>query len=236
MPRSNLRRIAFAAALSICPLSTALAVPLAPGGLVNPGGTTVAARPELGGPVINDDLLAFAIDPTPATPFTLVGGNVQNRVIRSGLTGDLVFAPRIRDTFNIDGGTFLITSFWIEGYGSFATDVDYRTDGPGDTGFSAISRSADGNRLTFRFDTPLAIDAIAPGLQQESLFPAVATDARSFSTTGRMRIFGHLDGAPSTTFQTSIGGVAVPAVPLPATAWLGVAGLGALGALRARRA
>ncbi|PWR01315.1 hypothetical protein DKT77_17275 [Meridianimarinicoccus roseus] len=213
----------------------AAALPLAPGGVIAPAGTTSAARPELGGIVINDNLLAFAIDPTPITPFTNVAGAVQNRVSVSNVTGDLIFGPRIRDTLNIDGGTFFITSFLIDGWGSFTTDVDFRTDGDGDTGFSSVSRSADGNRLTFRFDTPLQIDAIAPGAQEESLFPAILTDARSFNTNGRMRIIGYLGGDPNTIFSTEIGGIAVPQVPLPAGLWLSLAAFGALGAMRRRQ-
>jgi len=212
------------------------AAPLAPGGVIFPTGTTVAAEPDLAGTVINDNVLPFSIDPTPATPFTSVGGNVQNRVVRSDNTGTMIFGPRIRDTFNIDGGTFLIEAFRLVGYNGFATDVDFRTDGTGDVGFTSVSRSVDGDTMTFRYGTPLQIDAIAPGVQEESLFPSILTDGPSFTTTGRMTIFGTLRDDPDTLYSVSIGNVAVPAIPLPATLWLGLAGLGALGLAGRRRA
>ena len=132
-------------------ISSASALPLAPGAVIFPTGTTSAANPDLAGVNQNDNLIQFRMDPTPGTPFTDVGGNVQNRVTENA-SGNLIFGPRIRDTFNIDGGTFGILGFRLEGFGTFSTDVDFRTDGLGDKGFTSVSRSNDGNIMTFRYD------------------------------------------------------------------------------------
>ena len=203
----------------------ALAIPLAPNSVIFPGGATFT--PANSGLVIQDELLTFRMDATPATPLTDMGGTVQNRVVQNNLD-ELVFMPRIRDTFNIDGGTFGITAFRLEGFGTYDLDVDYRTDGLGDKGFTSVSRSLDGNIMTYRYDSPLLIDAIAPGLQEESLFPAIVSNATHFENTGKMTIFGQLHtkniGAPPTAIgnliSVEIAGLAVPApapVPLPAS-------------------
>ena len=233
----------------VCALMAAApawAAPLAPGGIINPTGTT-AADPVHGGiqTVINDNLIQFGIDPTPATPLTLMNGFVQNRVTDPVVGDNLRFAPRIRDTQFIEPGTFLIDSFSLTGYAGFSTDVEFRTDGLGDVGFESVSRSADGDRLNFRFDEFLRIDGIAPGLRQESLFPSIVTDAQAFNYSGTMTIVGYLlnldaNGAiipPSANdiFSVTIGGIAAPTtVPLPASAFLLIAGLAGLAGMRRR--
>ena len=216
----------------------AFSAPVAPGAVIFPTGTSFVADSELGGLVVNDDLLNFRMDPTPATPLTDVGGRVQNRVVRSNELGSLIFNPRIRDTFNIDGGTFGIVAFRLDGYAGWDLDVDFRTDGLGDKGITSVSRSVTGDLLTLRFNDPLFIDAIAPGVQQESLFTSIKTGARRFKNTGTMTIFGNLfsnaTGSPVASgdlVSVTIDGLAVPAVPLPAggvlivTAMLGLFGV-----------
>lgn len=221
----------------------AFAAPLAPGGVIFPTGTT-AADPVHGGVQVvqNDNLIPFQLDPTPAIPLNNVGGMVQNRVTRTQ-NGTLNFAPRIRDTFNIDGGTFVISAFRLRGFGTFDLDVDFRTDGLGDKGFTSVSRSVAGDLLTFRYGDPLFVDSIIPpGRQQESLFPSIVSNAKTFKTTGSMTILGYI--APLGTnaadpfaslMSVTIGGLAVPAVPIPASGLLLLAGLGGFGAMRLRR-
>ena len=218
-----------------------LSLSLAPGGVIFPSGTTFAADPEQGGVVQNDNLLNFRMDPTPGTPLTDVGGAVQNRVVESDVTNQLIFSPRIRNTFNIDGGRFGIVGFRLDGYAGWDTDVDFRLDGSGDKGFGSVSRSVSGDLLNFRYITPLFIDAIAPGLQEESLFPAIKTNATSFAATGTMQIFGQLfstqnSGPPVPTgdlISVRIDGVMAP-VPVPATGLLVLSAIGGLVALRRR--
>ncbi|MEM6308782.1 MAG: VPLPA-CTERM sorting domain-containing protein [Pseudomonadota bacterium] len=228
----------FAALESV--VGPALATPLAPGAVIFPTGVTFA-DPVHGGvqTVINDNLIGFSLDPTPITPLTTVGGNVQNRVTETA-GGTLNFAPRIRDTFNIDGGTFAISAFRLTGFGMFDLDVDFRTDGLGDKGFSSVSRSLSGDIMTFRYDDPLFIDAIIPpGRQEESLFPSIVSDATDYNFDGTMKIFGYVlplgATVPNPTadlISVTIDGVAVPTtlapVPLPASSLflaVGIAGL-----------
>ena len=214
----------------------ALAVPLVPGGVIFPTGTTSAARPELGGVVQNDNLIPFTINSTNGGLFT-TGGNVQNRVALSTLNNTLIFAPRIRDTFNLIGpNAFFISAFQLDGYAGWMTDVDFRTDGLGDKGFTSVSRSATGDLMTFRYDDPLQIDSIAPGLQEESLFPSILTDATDFALTGTMTIFGFVEGDPGNLLSVTVDGIAVPVapIPLPAGGWLLLMGLAGLAIARRR--
>jgi len=221
----------------------ASATALAPGGVVFPAGTTSAASPELvAGVVENDNLIPFVLDPDP-NAIGLVDGNVQNRVSRSQNLGDLIFAPRIRDTTNIEGNapTFAILGFDLFGFGNFATDVDFRTDSQGDKGPNSISRSADGNMLSFTYADPLLIDAFnPPGRQQESLFPSILTNAKDFDTTGRMIVYGRAVDAPigggiDPTGDIINVGIANIAVPVPEPASLVLLALGLLATQRRQR-
>ena len=193
--------------------------------------------------VLNDNLIQFRLDPTPETPLTDMGGQVQNRVTEISPT-TLRFAPRLRDTFNIEGGTYGIIGFQLTGFGDFDLDVDYRTDGLGDKGITSVSRSVSGDILTFRYDDPLLVDAVnPPGRQEESFFPSIVAEASDYALTGSMTIFAQLFEAPigvppdaiGDAFTVTIEGIAVPvppAIPLPASGVLLLAGLAGLRMMR----
>jgi len=222
----------------LAPVS-AMGATLLPDEVIFPTGVTFT--PENSGLVINDNMIQYRMDPTPITPFTDVGGNVQNRVMRNDF-GNLVFAPRIRDTFNIDGGTFGVIAFRLEGYGDFATDIDFRTDGLGEKPPTSVTRSMDGDSMIFRYDDPIFTDAIAPGVQETSFFPSIITDATAFDTTGSMTIFGQLfdTSRPNLPIvagdlvSVTVDGLAVPtaAIPLPAPVLMMGAALAGLIGLR----
>lgn len=227
----SLRTIFAALAISFALNGPAHAVAVNPGDFAFLPGTTAAANPELAGTVANDNLIAFDKF---ITAFQTIGGNVQNRVVESDDLGTLIFAPRIRDTYNIATVSYQITGFQLDGYAGWSTDINFRTDGLGDKGPSHVVRSVDGDTLTFAYTDPLHIDGIAPGLQEESLFPSILTDATSFSETGSMIIFGFLNEDPTEAFSIVIDGLAVP-VPLPAPFALLAGGLAML-ALRRKSA
>jgi hypothetical protein len=214
--------------------TTTQAAVLLPGNVIFPAGDTSATAPNSNGVVQNDNLIPFSI---PITTFTSVGGNVQNRVVLSNNLNTMVFGPRIRDTFNIATAGFEIIGFRLDGYAGWDTDVGYRTDGLGDKGPSSVSRSADGDLLTFRYEDPLFIAGIAPGLQEESLFPYIITDAPSYSLIGSMTIFGLDTAETDNLLSVTIDGLAVPSpVPIPAAAWLfGTALIGFVGFSRRRK-
>src|SRR5919197_6352120 len=85
-------KIAAVTAVAAAAIATQVgAVPLPPGGLVGTPGTTVAARPELAGVVIQDVLRPFAITSGPIT----VKGVVQDRIVKENATEKLDFYHRI---------------------------------------------------------------------------------------------------------------------------------------------
>lgn len=203
--------------------TTVNAAPLLAGGVIFPAGDTVATAPTTAGVVRNDNLISFSFD---FTPFTIVGGHVQNRVVESSILNTLVFSPRIRDTFNIATLGFDITGFSLDGYAGWNTDVGYRTDGLGDKGPSSVSRSADGDRLTFRYANPLFVSGLLGGPKEESLFPTIVTDATHYAFTGSMKLFGVDVAHPERLLSIEISGLAVPtSVTEPALAWLFGSGL-----------
>ncbi|MDT0596486.1 hypothetical protein [Glaciecola petra] len=173
--------------------------------------TTFAEQPRLGGSVLHDEIIDdFAI--IGGNPFFQVGVAVQNRVVRSTMTGELIFSPRIISLFNNTSGNFLIDSATIFGYSDFSLDVNYRTDGLGDRGPNQASRSADGDTLNFNFFTPLVVSNLFPNPQEDSYFFSLYSNATSYSLDGRMIIRGrHLD-YPGESFTLSYANIAIPTI------------------------
>ena len=231
-----LRHVIAAAALAVMG-APAVAAPLSPGSVIFPTGTTSAADPDLAGTVINDNLITATF----GGPLIIARYNVQNRVVRSTNLGSLIFAPRIRDPFNNGfASRFEIVAFRLTGFGdAMLSDVEFRTDGPYDKGPTSVSRSNDGDILTFRYGDPLLNDALnPPGVRDESYFPSIKTTATHFRNIGTMTLLGRSsDADPDDPLQSvTIRGIAVPAViPLPASGVLLIGGLAGLGALARRR-
>ena len=214
-----------------------VAAPLPVGGVIFPGGTTSAADPDLAGTIINDNLIPIGF----GGPLIVANYSIQNRVVRSDNSGALIFAPRIRNPFNNGFSTrFEIVAFRLTGFADATlTDVDYRTDGLGDKGFTSVSRSLDGDTLTFRYGDPLLNDAFdPPGVRDTSFFPSIKTTALHFRKTGTLTLLGRSsDADPDDPLQSvTIRGIAVPGVvPLPASGLMLIGGLAGLGALARRR-
>lgn len=204
-----------------------------PGSLGNLIGTTVAAEPDLAGVVVNDNLVSFSF---PATALTDASGSVQNRVVESHNLGTLIFAPRIRGTSNSGLGDFQILGFSLDGYAGWETDIEFRTDGLGDVGPDYVTRSADGDTLTFLYDSSDPIDMFSGIFGETSLFPTILTDAPSFSLSGTMTIFGIDVSDPTTILAVTLNGIAIPqAIPVPAPLVLFGSGAVLLGWIARRR-
>ncbi len=105
--------------------SLAHAVPLVPNTNVLLPGTTAAARPELVGTVVEDDLLPFSFDAA-ATGGT-ISGTVQSRVVRN-VGGTYDFSWRVTSDPNSAGvvGDLRLLSFFTGAY-----DADWFADGLG---------------------------------------------------------------------------------------------------------
>ncbi len=166
-------------------VSATYAVPLIPGSAVLLPGTTEAARPELAGVVLADQLVSFSVTiPTDQH----ITGMIQERVVRESGSGTLDFYWRVfNDSSSLNNlGFFRLGQFITGSY-----DADWRIDGLGtvnpDNAFLFVGPLGDVN---FEFTSGLA-----PG--EESRFMFLHTDATSYGLTATM------DVATPGTFEES---------------------------------
>lgn len=155
-------------------VTSAHAVLLTPDGAVLTNGTTDAARPELGGTIIADELRPFVgQDFFGNTIFT---GTVQTRVVRSDVDSTLIFYYRV---LNDATSSTSITSISARNFAGYTTDVDYRTDSLGSIGSTLATRDASGSNVNFQFiPSPIGNGEISPG--NSSYFFFIKTDATEY--------------------------------------------------------
>jgi hypothetical protein len=158
---------------------------LGKGQTVSLGGTTVAERPELAGGVIQDKLIDFEIHN--AAGDLIFKGRLQDRVVRSKISGALSFSFFIRDTRPDLPG--VITTVTRGNFANVSTDVEYRVDGVGHIGPKQSERDADGGEITFRFEA----GRLHAG--NDSRFFFILTDATEYAPELGTTILGTADGS-----------------------------------------
>ena len=182
------------AMLVAAPAAEARSVP--PGGSIDVTdpltGVSLADRPELAGIIIFEQTQPFAGD--------AFFGVLTTRVIREDVGGTLDFYYKVEQPLD---------SYSIKGFDSFTTDVDFRTDLPGDPllrGAIGVARSTDGDILNFNFGNG---------------FLFVQTNATQFALTGEGTF---PDDSGDSIARVSR--IAVPSViPLPPAVYAGLIGL-----------
>lgn len=204
----------------------AQAAPLTPGDTINVTGSTSVSNPELAGVVLQDSILTTNSVQVPPEANPLVNFadfDVQNRVVQSGTDGTMIFMPRILFGRNVTPFQLQVNRVEMFGFGDFAIDASYRTDGLGDRGPTFGTRSADGQTLSFDFGFPLVVSNLFSGPQEESYFFSLKSDATEFENSGRLSIFAQAvgDPVPGREYRFDVGRIAVPTavtpVPLPAS-------------------
>lgn len=150
------------------------AVPVVSGaGPVPTPGTTSAVRPDLAGVIVAEATRPFSV----VTSGGKAVGWVQDRVVRSNLTGTLDFYYRIHVDASSEVSLVKVTreSFYTWP-GTISTDVDWRIDGVGQRAPWRVWRSPEGDWVYIDHSGGAAI---RPG--ETSRFVFVKTDAKEYS-------------------------------------------------------
>ena len=150
------------------------------GGMVALGGTTYAARPELGGVVVRDALLPLDVHDSAGNP--IFKGTLQDRVVKENVSGTLDFYQTLRADPSMPTPAILDFVRRISFAGT-TTDVDYRTDGLGQPSLHpAVAKRPSAAEVDFEYGNGL----ISAG--QQTLFYFVKTNATSFDVNGKTEL------------------------------------------------
>lgn len=192
------------------------------------GGTTVAARPELAGTVIEDEIQAFSI------PGLNITGTVQSRVVREDGSGTLDFYWRVLVEPTSTGGG--VSAFRLGDFGfPHITDADWRIDGLGSAAPFVARVFNPANRpdgaINFLFTDPW-VGPGDPALNETgSRFFFLHTNATAYARTAHYDLLGGQSQTLSPSYET----FAPAAVPEPGTLTLLGLGLGVSSRLARRR-
>lgn len=220
--KTAFQTIIFCACIVVLFFSTSLTYSheLAPGNLVALHGTSSGQSPELVGEVLEDRLIPFQV----TNSFSLPGytrdvvfrGALQDRVVRSAETDNLIFSQRIRDIQDSSGTLAFVRRANFSGS---RADVEFRQDGAGTIGPYCAFRSATGDFVQFVFSGSgeAPDNAVCPSRsgspdlspQSESRFYEISTDANKYDLSGTTIIdveipivigFGSIGTAPNINF------------------------------------
>ncbi|WP_075793796.1 PEP-CTERM sorting domain-containing protein [Massilia putida] len=213
-----MKRVTLALALAALAMGSSAYAVVLPVGDTPLSGTTVAANPQLAGPIIADDTVPFSFAAYGGT----VSGSVQSRVVRSSVDGTLDFYWRVINDANSAGA---ITSLRIGNFFVPVYDADYRIDGSGDVAPDVARRFATPN-VNFLFGGASG-GTLGPGASSKFMF--FDTDATNYGRVASYDLTTLENGSISSTFST------FAPVPEPGTFALLAGGMGFLALAKCRR-
>lgn len=186
---SLISSLAFIGICILCCTLDCSAVVLTNGNWVTLKGTNSAAQKELAGRVVKDEIRDFEIRDSAGN--LLFKGQIQDRIVKSRMTGKLHFIQRIRNTKGgLPGAVIKVTR---KGFRGYSTDVNYRTDGLGNIGPTGATRDGTGDEVAFIFsigkmDHPEWIESAVPS-GSDSKFFHVVTNATNYNRKGVTTIY-----------------------------------------------
>ncbi len=179
----------------------AIGTDVPPGATVSLSGTTGILSPDFGGTVICDNLKTFVVRDDSGN--LVLTGEVQDRVSRSTTLNTLVFRLRVR---NLSGpGGAQLTGVARTGFRGVPTDVEYFTDGSGQVGPNSVTRSLDGNELSFAHQPNVIIPP------NEGRFTAALTSSPDYDLNASITLFAQASPS-SPVYTTTLEGIAGPGV------------------------
>ena len=209
------------------------AVTLLPGDSVPLFGTTTAAQPDIGGPVLVTQSANF--QQTDGTGNVLFSGTIEQRVRNYPLGGSGLLIDYQITNFIDNGGGFRITALRTNDYFDFMLDVDYRLDEMGDvapsTAFWPLQGDLSFNSapVTFNFS-----DLLLSGNTSRSMF--VVSPINDIPVFGGFGAELTVTGQSGDIFQVPFESFSA-IIPLPAAVWLFGSGLlGLIGIARRKKA
>jgi hypothetical protein len=158
--------------------TTAFAVILNPGQTVPTTGMSEAQDPNLAGLVIEDTLQPFTMTVN-GVAYT---GTLQDRVVEESSTGRLDFYYRIM----LNNQALKDSGLVVErtSYAGVWTDVNYRTDGLGNSSPTSALRSNNGGAVEFVYGKGVGL---LPGSNGSTTFAYIATNAKACNFGGVIR-------------------------------------------------
>lgn len=202
--------------------ATARAVIVNPGDTVLISGTTVAARPELAGPILADVLIPYSF--TDTVTGGLISGTLQNRVVQEA-SGTLDFYYAVIQDSDSGGPVGAVRT---SGFGSGLTDCDYRLDGAGTVAPVQVNRFSGTfvGDLNFSFSANGGLPVQAG---ESSYFIFIKTTATSYDQNGLTDISADF-GAGDQGFSSELATFEPVYVPEPSA--LALLSIGSLGLFR----
>lgn len=175
-------------------------VPVPIGGTVALSGGNSAEYPEWAGIVENDGTISWEV--RNAANGVIMSGEIQNRAVISSASGEINFAPRLRNLVAFNG-TARVVGYQTTGFAGFDIDADFAI-AENATGPLEVRRSAgDGDTLSFDYT------AAPLGSGDDVAFIRIDANSIAFQPIGTARVSVQ-ESPGGAIFSVEVPGIVVP--------------------------